>query len=194
LSIVSRLDNSPHAGAKIGSKLKVEAEYFSAAVQNLLALGVIVLTDVACRLSKSSKRDMQDGLLFNADMTIKRGAWHASLAISKYLLACRLRRKDQIRAQLINWVSRKKIFGVDDIRTEVEDWDISGLAEEISHYKAVLLGDREEAVEKIEDLIAKKKLALVEIALHPAYEDLIEHLPSVTRNSAEADSNGVTED
>ncbi|MGV9237492.1 hypothetical protein, partial [Streptomyces nigra] len=32
LSIVSRLDNSPHAGAKIGSKLKVEAEYFSAAV------------------------------------------------------------------------------------------------------------------------------------------------------------------
>ncbi|NUV80290.1 hypothetical protein [Streptomyces sp. CAI-155] len=192
LSIASRLDEKGKPNVEIGDNLKVDAEYFSTAVQNLLALGVIVLTDVACRLSKTSTRTLHDALLFNADMAVNRGAWHASLAISKYLLSCRLRRADQLNAQILNWVTRKRIKGVDDIRSEVEDWDISGLAEEISHYKVVLLGDKKQAVEKIEELITGKKLGLVEVALHPAYEELIEDLPSISR-MAKASQSEVTE-
>ncbi|MFG2932583.1 hypothetical protein [Streptomyces achromogenes] len=194
LSIVSRLDGYTNSNAEVGDRLKVDAEYFSAAVQNVLALGVVVLTDVACRLSRDSKGKLHLALLFNADMAVKRNAWHAALAISKYLLSRRLRRADQLRAQLINWVARKKIYGIDDIRSEVEEWDTSGLADEISHYKAVLLGNKEKAIEKIEDLVARNKLGLVEIALHPAYEDLIQDLPSISRNVTKNHSGGVVQD
>lgn len=188
LSTVSRLDGSPNSGVEVGDILEVDAEYFSTAVENLLALGVVVTADVACRLSKDSARELHGGLLFDADMALKRGAWHASLAISKYLLSCQLRRMSQLRAQLINWVARKKIHGLDDIRSEVEDWDTGGLADKVSHYKDVLLGDKGKAIEKVEELISRKELPLVEIALHPVYEDLIEDLPSISRNAAETSS------
>jgi hypothetical protein len=165
-------------GVKPGDRLAVDSEYFAVAVQNLLALGAMLVADIGSRLYKEHAGSLKSDLLFRAELALKRNAWHASLAISKYLLASPLSRRDQLTAQVTNWVARKNLFGMDDIRDELRSWDTTGLSEEFSHFRDVLLGNKERAIEVVEGLSASGKIPLVEIALHPAYAEIIDELPS----------------
>ncbi|MFJ5887636.1 hypothetical protein [Streptomyces californicus] len=191
LSANVKLSDRGAIEAKLGARLTVDSEYFSAAVQNLLALGMALVSEVGRKLSKYASHELNQGLLFNADMAVRRKAWIASSALSSYLLSSQLSRASQLRAQMINWVARKGMGELDVVRGEVTKWDASGLSEEFSHYKAVLLGEKEEAIKLVEGLIASDKLALVEVALHPAYAELHDELPSLTaRKKAAQDHAG----
>ncbi|MFF4859045.1 hypothetical protein ACFY2N_29635 [Streptomyces rubiginosohelvolus] len=178
---------------KLGAQLKIDSDYFSQAVQNILALGMILVAEIGRRLNKEASDELNQGLLFNADAAVRRKAWVASTAITSYLLSGKLNRASQLRAQMLNWVARKGMGEVDQVHKEVAGWDISGLSEEFSHYKAVLLGEKEEAIKVVEDLISGGKLALVEVALHPAYAELHDELPSlVARKQSASSSKKVT--
>jgi hypothetical protein len=184
LSLISQHGRDGASKIELGTKLHVDEEYFSTAVQNLLALGVLLITDVGRRLDKRHAGLHNSALLFNAELAMKRNAWYTSLAASKYLLTNHLSREDELKAQVINWVSRKAVHGIDEIRAEVTNWDISGLAEEFSHYKLVLLGEKEKAVNLVEGLLASKKITLVEVAFHPVYAEILDDLPSLSPSRA----------
>ncbi|MFE2486116.1 hypothetical protein ACFXGR_23020 [Streptomyces mirabilis] len=187
LSLTSKGKGNP-SDIKVGTLLRVDSDYFSTAVQNLLALGLILVTDVGRKLGKTYADRLNSSLLFHADLALKRNAWHTSLAISKYLLTSRLSRKDNLKAQSINWAARKHICGIDDIRAEVTGWDIGGLSEEYSHYKAVLLGDKQKAIDEVERLLANGKLLSVEVALNPIYAEILDAIPSLSSADAQPSS------
>ncbi|MEU6275778.1 hypothetical protein ABZ871_25700 [Streptomyces populi] len=190
LSLVSG-DIKSENPLKVGDDLAVDGEYFAVAVQNLLALGVMLVVEIGRRLHKKHTDSLNSNLLFKAELALKRNAWHISLALSKYLQVSRLDRKQQLTTQVINWVARKELFGLDDVREELTEWDTSGLSEEFSHFRDVLLGDKEKAIKAVEGLCASGKIPLVEIAFHPAYAEIVNELPSlVARRERSSEKQG----
>ncbi|MEU2954497.1 hypothetical protein [Streptomyces xanthochromogenes] len=184
LSIVDDLGRGRYR-MPLGAKLKIDREYFAQGVQGLLALGVLLSVNVAEKLHKQEAGELSNLLFRLSDLAVRRKAWSVAEALSTYLLNGKLNRSSHLRAKLLNWTARKGERGPEEIRSEVEEWDVSGLSEDFAHCKAVLIGDRGEAVRAIEDLLAREKLTLVEVATNPIYAEIVSYVPSLSeaRNS-----------
>ncbi|MFP8940838.1 hypothetical protein ACLIYM_05305 [Streptomyces fenghuangensis] len=180
LSIVGALGGNRDE-VELGTKLKIDKDYFAEGVQRLLALGVLLSADVAGKLHKREVEELHPTLFRLSDIAVRRKAWSAAEAISAYLLNGKLNRGKHLRAQLLNWTARKGKHGPDEIRKEVEEWDVSGLSEDFSHCKEVLIGDKGAAVDVIEDLLAREKLTLIELATNPIYAEIASEVPSMSR-------------
>ncbi|GAA1463785.1 hypothetical protein NE857_00325 [Nocardiopsis exhalans] len=160
----------------LGEELKVDEDYFSERIQGLLSLGIITSADVARRLHKEESENIADLVFRYAQISLRRGAWDSAISLSEYSLKSKINRRQQLRSQIINWTAKKKLFGLEKIESEVSSWDVSGLSDEFSHCKLVLLGKNEEAAKSIELLVESKKLSVVDIATDPLYDEARELL------------------
>ncbi|MEE4594212.1 hypothetical protein V2J94_20375 [Streptomyces sp. DSM 41524] len=179
MDVMSNLDGVRCGSLNIGSVLKIDREYFAQATQNIFSLGMLLAIDVARKLHRDQSEAFLGLLLRNAESAARRHLWVATVALSRYLLNNNPNRSGKIRAQVLNWVARKEQSGVEEIRGEVAAWDVSGLSDEYSHYKRVLIGEKGKAINDVEKLISSGKLSIVEVATHPIYADLVNELPSM---------------
>ncbi|MFE3017821.1 hypothetical protein [Streptomyces sp. NPDC059256] len=180
LSIINDLGGNG-GEVKLGAKLKIDKQYFAEGVQGLLALGILLSADVAGKLHKREARELSSVLIRISDIAVRRKAWSVVEALSAYLLRGDLNRGVHLRAQLLSWTARRGKYGPDAIRGEVEEWDVSGLSEEFVHCKKVLIGESEEAVRLIEELLARQKLTLIDLATNPIYAEVASEVPSFIR-------------
>ncbi|MFD9612169.1 hypothetical protein ACFWWS_22695 [Streptomyces sp. NPDC059083] len=172
LDTVRGLDIPGEIPAK-GKKLTVSSEYLKEGAERILALGVILTSEISRKLNRRSEGEVIEMLVEEAEECARRGFWGASAYISSHALTWPASRSQKIDIQTCNWLARKAIHGGDEIRSEVEAWDTSGLSSRLAHRKNLLL-DPAAAVEGVEHLLADGELTAFELAHNPLYEGVLE--------------------
>ncbi|MEU4271272.1 hypothetical protein [Streptomyces sp. NPDC026092] len=172
LGALRNLDSNRNWGVKLNEKLSADGDYLSDFLQELMALGRILSVGIGIRMRKRDEQAFLSSLQGDTYRSVRSGHWKAAIHTSEYTLRHSLPRNKKIGAQVSSWVARKALFGVDQIRPEVETWDVTGLAPELSHYKHVLLNETEAAVTEIRKLLEMGKLTAFEIAVDPLYEQV----------------------
>ncbi|MEU7556778.1 hypothetical protein [Streptomyces eurythermus] len=177
-SVVQKLNISYAEENTVGSRLTVDEKYLDNILQELLALGYILTCSVGSKLHKSEDRQFTSSAIATIhDLSVKR-AWRSCSAVCEYAISRNLTRSSEMDVRVRSWLSRKETHGIESIRKEVEEWDTSGLSLEISHRKAILLGDLDSALPEIGDLLKLGKLTKFELALDPLYDGVLGQLPS----------------
>ncbi|NUV78159.1 hypothetical protein [Streptomyces fungicidicus] len=176
LSVVAKLSIPDSANIRAGVRLDVDEDYLDWVLQELLALGHILICTVGAKLYKKEGELFSQAAVFaSRDFSLWR-ANHASKAVCNYALSSQLSRKDEMMMRVRRWLSIKETEGLEGIRTEIEGWDTSGLGLPISHCKAVLLDDLNRSQEMVEKLINQGDLSRFEVAVDPLYKKLLPHL------------------
>lgn len=174
LGALKNLDSRRDWGVHAGEKLGVSDEYLAGFLQELMALGRMLSAGIGLKMHKSDQSAFVASLQTDTYRSIMSGHWRTAIALSEYSMRHDLPRSKMIRTQVRAWIARKSLFGIDDIRNEVESWDVSGLAAEFSHFRSVLLDDKESATRQIRKLIEDDKLTIFEIAIDPVYAGIRE--------------------
>ncbi|MFB7863551.1 hypothetical protein [Streptomyces sp. NPDC056069] len=156
-----------------GKKLTVSSEYLKEGAERILALGVILASEISRKLNRGSEGEVIEMLGEEAEECARRGFWGASEYISSHALTWPASRSQRIDIQTCNWLARKMVYGNGAIQSEVESWDTSGLSSSLAHRKNLLL-DPAAAVEAIEGLLANGELTAFELAHNPLYEGVLE--------------------
>ncbi|MFI0781158.1 hypothetical protein [Streptomyces sp. NPDC021212] len=192
LGALKKLDARRDWGAQTGERLNVGEEYLSRFLQELIALGRLLSVAVGCRMHKRDESFFLGSIQMDIYRSTMSQSWRTVIALSEYSMRCNPPRVKRIQAQVSSWVARKALFGLDEIKDEVESWDVTGLAVEYSHCKSVLLDNKEEAIAQIRRLLATKKLTVFEVAVNPLYGELREFLAdgSPDRLPAEVENSG----
>ncbi|MFE1379234.1 hypothetical protein ACFW6S_09860 [Streptomyces sp. NPDC058740] len=174
LGILKKLDSRRDWGAGVGDKIEVSSEYLTEFLEELMALGRMLCVGVGVRMRKRDERIFMLSLLGDVRRNLMAGHWKSAKHTAEYALRYSLTRSDQISAQVSAWVARKSLFGIEEIRGEVEAWDTTGLVAEIAHQKSVLLNETDAAVAEIRRLIAAGGLTTFEVAIEPIYSEVRE--------------------
>lgn len=85
----------------------------------------------------------------------------------------RLERTLDLELRHLDWLARKRIAGLESVRSEVEAFDYSGLELRHSHMRAVVLGDYEKAKAQIVSLIDDGVLTRTAVRLRPQYAEML---------------------
>ncbi|MFF0736453.1 hypothetical protein ACFYVK_33180 [Streptomyces chartreusis] len=136
------------SGIKPRARVGVIEEYLDWVLQELLALGHLLVCAVGTKLYKKESELFTRAVLNAArDLSIQRAS-HASKAVCNY----------------------------EEVRTEIEEWDTSGLGASISHCKPVLLDDMNAAYREVERIISQGSLSRFEVVIDPLYKNLVKLL------------------
>ncbi|MFF2477062.1 hypothetical protein [Streptomyces sp. NPDC058066] len=190
LSVVAKLGLPDSVSIKPGARLDVDEEYLDWVLQELLALGQILICTVGAKLYKKETELFTNVAIHAAHNFSFRHANHASKAVCNYILSCKLSRHDEMMARVRRWLSIKETTGIEGVRAEIEEWDTSGLDASISHCKPVLLDDLDEAKRAVEVLISQGHLSRFEVAVDPLYKRLLKPLFADQQGSSGASDSG----
>ncbi|MFI8510508.1 hypothetical protein ACIGHB_05180 [Streptomyces sp. NPDC085460] len=169
LSILRKIDNSRDWAITPGERLSVDSEYLSKVLDEMLALGRILSVAIGIKIKKDEARAFIGTLRRDIQRGLYGEHWGAVKPLAEYGLKCRPSRSSEIEFMIASWVARREIYGPDSIKDEVAKWDVSGLADEYSHQKYVLLGELDRAKKVMRKLISEDTLTLYEIGTDPLY-------------------------
>ncbi|MFE3607836.1 hypothetical protein [Streptomyces goshikiensis] len=155
-----------------GKTLQVTGDYLNQCVESVLALGRILAVAVGQKIHKDSRDEHANSLRMEVWQCVRNNLWHAVQPLADYALSLDLRRGDQLEIQAAQWLARKNLHGIEEIRDEVTAWDTSGLSLKYAHHKDVLLGNSEEAAVQIEKLLESGSLNIFEVLSSPLYSDV----------------------
>lgn len=187
LSVVKTLDLEGEVKIPPGAQIDVNEEYLDWVLQELLALGQILVFAVGKKLHRKEDA-LFTSLALNATQNhSKKRAWHASKALCEYTLSCRLSRKDEMSTRVRYWLSKKESEGLEEIRSEIEEWDTSGLDARISHCKPVLLDDVDSVIPEIMGLISQGHLSRFELNIDPLYDAVAQRLTASQQEQESGD-------
>jgi len=171
------IENTRKGGAlKIGKRLPVSADYLQVALDRL-AVVVLVISQAslaAIRASKLAKRvgfDADDGKINEiAFELLIEGRPGAVAEIIERVDASVWTNSTREHLRANSWLAMKMLGRLDEIRRDVEDWDVS-LSERLSLAKACLL-ETPEAKSILDRLMAAGEISVLDAAIWPLLEPL----------------------
>jgi hypothetical protein len=176
ISVVQKLGIPELSDVKPGARVEVSEEYLDWVLQELLALGHVLVCAVGTKLyKKDTELFTRAAIIAARDFSVWR-ANHSSKAVCNYVLTRKLSRVDEMTIRVRRWLSIKETEGPERIQKELEEWDTSGLDASISHCKLVLLDDVTTACREVEKLISRGRLSKFEVAIDPLYKNLMQNL------------------
>ncbi|MGW3375155.1 hypothetical protein [Streptomyces hydrogenans] len=175
-SVIQNLDLSEDARPAVGARLTVDEEYLNRVLQELLALGYVMVSAVGAKLHKGDSAAFDRGMVGAIESLAMKRTWRACAALCQYALSRKLTRSREMMVTVRSWLARREIYGIESIRQEVEQWDTSGLSRKISHCKPVLLREADSALPPINHLLESGDLTRFELALDPLYDGILESM------------------
>jgi len=171
------LDGGLPQPAKLDDKLPVDEAYLTAAVERLLAFGLLLVAGTWLQLRKGRQAPALSWLASRVEAVLDDGHPHAAATVTSTVLRTakgRLPRERELSLRVTNWVARRLIGDEEDVRREVDEWDVGGLALRYAHVKAVISEDYDLAIRQINELLARKEIGVLELVRSPLYGELRE--------------------
>jgi hypothetical protein len=158
--LVSRqyLARVPDASIKIGDRLAIDHDYLANVFDQLDVLGTVLVT-LAWGSWRKDERNRSAGRLLQRSYELMLASrWAAADCVCKVgaTLKCSAEQKESIKVN--GWNSRLELHGLEDIRSEVEAWDVSAAADRFRLAKLVLSGDLEAASKMTDSLLKSGEL------------------------------------
>lgn len=181
--LVSRqyLARVPDAPVGLGDRLQIDGDYLRNVFDQLDVLGT-VLGVRAWGAWYKDERDSSAATLLQGSydlMLLSRWAAAASLCAAATDFKCSAASKEAFRVNY--WNSRVELEGPDCVRSELEGWDVSALADRFKLAKLVLLEELQEASDMADALLERAELERGELAEWPVLRKLREHRASQER-------------
>lgn len=165
----------------IGTKLDLDDSYLTAASEELLAFGVLLVAGSWLQAVKGNTHSAESWITSRCQHLLELQHLHAVKAICRTVLEHsrgRLRQRTELLLRTMAWVARKDLGDGDKVRAEVEEWETSGTDLLYAHAKAVLLDNDELAVKQITELRRRNDLTVVELVASPLYRGLLDRCRS----------------
>jgi hypothetical protein len=151
---------------QIGDVLTVTDDYAQRAVSAIELLGIQLHVAVWRKFSKNlpALTTWLEGASFSA---LKKEQWSTSLGLYETWGSLPLSQNEQLMARVNLFLAKKGIDGIESVRSEIVEWDVSGLDEIYTFAKACLVDDLDKAFEMIPVLIEREKLGGWALATWP---------------------------
>lgn len=175
--LVSRqyLARVPNSEAQLGERLEIDGDYLRNVFDQLDVLGTLVGVRTWGRWHQEERENSAGTLLQRSYELMLLSRWHAasSLCDAAQSFDCAAAQKEALRVN--GWNSKAEIHGLDHVRGDVDDWDVSALANRFKLAKLALLGELELASALADELLERKELERGELAEWPVLRGLREH-------------------
>lgn len=165
----ARLDS---VAPKIGERLPVDDTYLHASLELLASAGILLVASIWNQFYSDERPIIGKWLLEKQRDLLARDVWQPVIDISGYASSLDLPRSTHVDLFTNGLIARKELHGLNEIQSEVEQWDTSGLDILFGHAKAVLL-EEEGAAEEVRKLLKDGRVSIYDIATQPLYR----HLP-----------------
>jgi hypothetical protein len=177
-------------GLDIGQSLIPSADYMRASLQRLIALEVMLLFQTLSHIEKSRLDQAAASVADKLEFCVARQMWEAACLISDSFDDALCKRDIQLEIKINGWLAHKSRDGLDNIRSQVSSWDVSGLHEKYAIAKSLLLDELtpEELAGAVERGIYNK----FEVATHPLFKKFDQS--NSERYSFEASEESQTDD
>lgn len=175
-------------GLKVGDSLIPTRAYLKSALQQLIALEVLLVYKVISHIDKLYADQAAGWLSGRLEWMVRKELWDAACLIADSFQGTNCKRSTLLRVQVDGWLAHKKRDGLDSVRNDVETWDVTGLSKKYEIYKKVLLDQFEE--KHVAGLITEGTLTRFDILTHPMYSSLRHWLPPVVEELSPADEEG----
>jgi hypothetical protein len=162
----------------VASKMEVGQEvtnskiYVDNSIQLILSLGLSLIYFTWTKLYPKTRAEAAKWLLARQEFALYEEMWVTVQEIAMHLKDARAARSIRYKSEVCGWIAQKEKYGVDTIRDEVDQWDVSGLDIEYVVYKALLLGELEEATSLIKTNMGRSPFTKYALAVHPIFREL----------------------
>ncbi|MDQ0642045.1 hypothetical protein [Microbacterium murale] len=146
--------------------LRPDREYVSSAIDALQVVGTLLQAAVWRKFTKNHA-EIYDQLEMIAFGALNDERWAFALPLYERCRELPLTNEEVLMTTVNIWLARKGMSGVDSIRDEVEQWDVSGVDELYVFAKACILDDVDSAFAQLPTLVERKKLSGAALATWP---------------------------
>lgn len=155
----------------IGDLLPMDEDYVVRALDAVNVMGILLAAHAWSKLCPTDVAVASSTLAVSFDlMTVDR--WDAAAHVALHGKTLPGDQYAQIAMQCNEWICRKRVRGLEDVRTELEEWDTSALSPIFALARASLLEDVETSLELIPQLIQSTDLQPESLRDWPLFEDL----------------------
>lgn len=174
-------------GLTVGTALRVDIEYLSAALSKIAVLGAALVFLVSCKLcpGESQREGIDNDILTVIFRLLQEKQWETVERISTIALPEMTRGFECNAVRVNRWIAQKRLKGTDSIAHEVKRWDISALQRTFELAQKALLDDPV-AVEVALDLAKSGELPREAIDTWPLLDDLRDSITERIATSDEA--------
>jgi len=151
---------------ELHSPLHADAPYVARAIEALELLGLLLHASIWSKFAVEDK-DVIDATERIGFASLKAERWLFSFHVYEYWAKLKLPEAEQRMAKVNLWIARKNLHGMESIRSEVVDWDVSGSDEVYEFAKLCLLDDLDAAFAMLPKLIERDKVGGEQLATWP---------------------------
>ncbi len=187
------LRNVGNSSAGVGERLPVTPAYLDDVFDELDVLGTTLGVLAEGTWHPEGRDTVAGQLLRRCFELMVEGRWEASqaLAAAGKKLNCVALLKASLQCN--EWLCRAERFGYDSVREEVErDFDASHMSGRFKMVKQIFLGELDEAIAGIPEVVETKEITRGELEAWPILRKLREH-PGFARALAELDAKEPTD-
>lgn len=146
--------------------LRPDQEYVSSAIDALQVVGTLLQAAVWKKFTKEPA-EIYDQLEMIAFGALNDERWAFALPLYERCQELPLTNEEVLMTTVNIWLARKGMTGVDSIREEVGQWDVSGVDELYVFAKACILDDVDSAFAQLPTLVERDKLSGAALATWP---------------------------
>ncbi|MEV8262733.1 hypothetical protein [Microbacterium sp. NPDC077057] len=152
--------------SEIKSDLRPDRDYVSHAIDALEVMGTLLQASVWHKFTKNAD-DIFTQLQRVAFGALSTGRWAFALPLFERCGELPLSNEKRLITLVNTWLAQKGLFGLDAIRRDVEEWDVTGVDELYVFAKACILGDLDAAFAQLPGLVERDKLSGAALATWP---------------------------
>lgn len=158
----------------MGTTLHVDQEYLQRATDRLQAAGVLLQAQVMRRLLPvEGDEHPADAMASNAIYEfLQHRRWEAAIEVAASIEPGVVSAYGRLLVLVNGWIARKRLHGVESIRSEVEAWQVQPLAPKFRLAKLALLDDVEAAYKLSRELVDSEEITNNEWWTWPLLEEV----------------------
>jgi hypothetical protein len=169
---VNRLPAQIDEGLKVGDQVRVDESYLDDRLDRLEIVFVLVAFEVWRKLDKDGELRLGVAIQLAFD-ALKSGRWAVARAVASYAFNQKECSESQrLMAKVNYWQSFKWSGDLENVRAEIEEWDISAAGMQFRVAKSILLGDKEASMNGIRVLLGVGELTIDQLNEWPLFQDL----------------------
>lgn len=149
--------------------------YVSNAVDTLLVTGELLAVRVLLKLQKPDVQGQHLAFGFGADLSyqlLSLGRFEVVDALASKMMPICKDDNAKLIMQINYWVARKRLAGLDSIKSEVHGWQTVMLESRYKLAKVALLDDHERAADMIEKMISAEEISWLEWTTWPLLQEV----------------------
>lgn len=164
------LKNAKFTEYKLGEKVKVDDDFIKKSFECIKTIMLCIMVE-GMRLEKDNKDENSDAIFGFAFDELVLNNYNCSKTVFKALYDSPFTNEINKQMSRVNhWIAKIELYGLESVKTEIENFDVSALEPTFLMAKNILLSKYKEATEVLIELCENKKIYSLEFEEWPLFK------------------------